>query len=132
MGYLVSKVQKCREILRAFKFECPHEAESRFTQILSVLEPRHLHMTNLKHLPGNTYRQKLKLAYKMTGSVSTQLHMPLIVSTKISSMSGSRNIGSTKSLQLKGYRPNHAKNLVICKIVSPWLGLIIPRPRGHS
>ena len=40
--------QKCREVLWACKFECPHRAKSRLHSQSFVLQPRHLQRTDQK------------------------------------------------------------------------------------
>ena len=82
--------------------------------------------------PEDTYRRKRKLGSKTTGQHLKRALHAFHRLYQASSFGGLFNIGSTKTLLFSGFDENAQINLILCKIVSSWLGLSIPRPRGHS
>ena len=82
--------------------------------------------------PEDTYRRKIKLSPKTTGQ---RLNRALHAFNRLyqaSTFGGLSNIGSTKTLLLSASVKTLKLTGLHAEIVSSWLGLSIPRPRGHS
>ena len=82
--------------------------------------------------PEDTYRRKIKLSPKTTGQ---RLNRALHAFNRLyqaSTFGGLSNIGLTKTLLLSASVKTLKLTRLHEKIVGLWLGLIIPRPRGHS
>ena len=82
--------------------------------------------------PEDTYRRKIKLSPKTTGQ---RLNRALHAFNRLyqaSTFGGLSNIGSTKTVLLSASVNTLKLTRLHAEKVSSWLGLSIPRPRGHS
>ena len=89
-----------------------------------------LYICNIR--PEDTYRRKIKLSPKTTGQ---RLNRALHAFNRLyqaSTFGGLSNIGSTKTLLLSASVKTLKLTRLHAEIVSSWLGVSIPRPRGHS
>ena len=102
---------------------------STFPVSVTLLEAR----CNIR--PEDTYRRKIKLGSNTTGQPLNRALHAFHRLYQASTFGGFSNIGSTKTLLLF-VKTASVKTLKLTRlhaeIVSSWLGLSIPRPRGHS
>ena len=82
--------------------------------------------------PKDTYRRKIKLGSKTTGQRLNRALHAFHRLYQASTFGGLSNIGSTKTLLLSASVKTLKLTRLHAEIVSSWLGLSIPRPRGHS
>ena len=98
--------------------------------INEATQEEHEKLCNIR--PEDTYRRKIKLGSKTTGQrLSRALHAFHRL-YQASTFGGLSNIGSTKTLLLSASVKTLKLTRLHAEIVSSWLGLSMPRPRGHS